>query len=85
MSEVAATTQGGPAPLGSKPLVVVSIAWDAPEYKKLQAELLALSLDSKQLVADKSGHLVPLDQPEVVVSAIRQVVEAVQKRAGLKN
>jgi hypothetical protein len=50
----------------------------APSYAKLQTELLALSRNSKQLVADKSFHAVAIDQPEVIITAIREVVEAVR-------
>lgn len=61
--------------LGSVPLVVVSTGNDLPNYKKLQTELLSLSTRSKQLFADRSFHSVEIDQPEVVVDAIRQVVD----------
>ena len=42
---------------------------------ELQAELAKLSSNGKQLIAEQSGHLIQLDQPELVVDAIRQVVE----------
>jgi pimeloyl-ACP methyl ester carboxylesterase len=64
-----------PHPLGSAPLVVVSTGNDLPNYKKLQTELLSLSTRSKHLIADRSFHSVEIDQPEVVVDAIRQVVD----------
>ena len=76
IAEVEAATQGRADTLGSLPLVVVSTANDSPNYPKLQARLLALSPNSKQLIATKSFHAVEIDQPDVVVSAIRQVIEA---------
>ncbi len=64
-----------PHPLGNTPLVVVSTGNDLPNYKKLQTELLVLSNRSRQLMAESSFHSVEIDQPEVVVDAIRQVLD----------
>lgn len=44
------------------------------EWHVLHEELLSLSSDSAHLVAERSGHLVPLEQPELVVSAVREVL-----------
>ncbi len=66
-------------PLGNTPLVVVSTGNDLPNYKKLQTELLALSNRSRQFLAESSFHSVEIDQPEVVVEAIRQVVDMVRE------
>jgi pimeloyl-ACP methyl ester carboxylesterase len=68
-----------PDPLGNIPLVVVSTANESPNYPKLQKKLLALSHNSTQLIASGSFHSVEIDQPEVVIRAIRQVVEAAKK------
>ena len=70
--------EGRADPLGNLPLFVVSTGNDSPNYPKLQAKLLALSHDSKQLIASHSFHSVEIDQPDVVVSAIRQAVAAVR-------
>jgi hypothetical protein len=45
-------------------------------WDELQAELAALSSNGKQVVAEQSGHYIQSDQPELVIDAIRQVVEA---------
>jgi pimeloyl-ACP methyl ester carboxylesterase len=66
-------------PLGDMPLAVVSTGNQQTNYKKLQTELLSLSSQSKQLIVDRSFHSVEIDQPEVVISAIRQVVEMARK------
>jgi pimeloyl-ACP methyl ester carboxylesterase len=68
-------TEQGAHPLGSTPLVVVSTLNRHSNYKKLQTELLALSNRSEQLIADQSFHSVEIDQPDVVVDAIRLVVD----------
>jgi pimeloyl-ACP methyl ester carboxylesterase len=67
-------------PLGEKPVVDVDTdtMHDAPGYLELQKQLLALSLNSKEMIAEKSGHFVIIDRPDVVVDGIRQVVESVR-------
>jgi pimeloyl-ACP methyl ester carboxylesterase len=69
----------GDATLGNIPLVVVSTANDAPGYSKLQASLLGLSHNSRQLIADRSFHSIEISQPEIVIRAVRQAVQAAQK------
>jgi pimeloyl-ACP methyl ester carboxylesterase len=61
-------------PFGNKPLVNVSTdeGTHSPEYAKLQADLLSLSENGKQVVAEKSGHFIIIDRPDVVIDAIRQ-------------
>jgi len=68
-------TGQAPHPLGNTPLVVVSTGNDLPNYKKLQTELLSLSNRSQQVMAESSFHSVEIDQPGVVVNAIRRVVD----------
>lgn len=65
-------------PLGGMPLVVISTGNTAPGYRELQQRLLLLSTNSRQVMAERSFHSVEIDQPEVVVGAVRQVVEAVR-------
>ncbi len=43
------------------------------------AGLAALAPDARFAVAAESGHYVQLQQPELVVAAVRQVVEAVRQ------
>jgi pimeloyl-ACP methyl ester carboxylesterase len=64
----------GPFPLGDRPLVVVSTGNEARGYARLQSELLALSHHSSQMKAESSFHAVEIDQPDIVVAAIRRVV-----------
>jgi pimeloyl-ACP methyl ester carboxylesterase len=59
--------------LGDVPVAVVSTANDDPNYRSLQKSLLGLSTRSRQFVAEKSFHAVQIDQPEVVIEAIRWV------------
>jgi pimeloyl-ACP methyl ester carboxylesterase len=52
----------------------------APKYYQLhlelQKELVGRSPRGRQIMAEKSGHFIQQDQPELVVEAIRQVVAA---------
>ena len=51
----------------------------APKFEQirldLQRELVSLSSRGKQVIAEKSGHNIHRDQPDLVIDAIRQVVE----------
>lgn len=61
----------GNATLGDLPLIVVSTANDSRGYPELQRSLLALSRNSRQLIAATSFHSIEISQPEIVVRAIR--------------
>lgn len=54
-------------------------------FRELQSDLTRHSSNSKQIIAEKSGHHIQADQPELVIDAIRQVVETVRKKASLKT
>jgi pimeloyl-ACP methyl ester carboxylesterase len=81
-------------PLGDKPLVDIS-AGNAPpipgpaaeqwrtKYMELHSKLLSLSVNSKELVAENSGHLIIIDRPDVVIDAIGQVVQSVRNNSKL--
>jgi pimeloyl-ACP methyl ester carboxylesterase len=57
------------------PLVVVSGARGADStWRNLQRDQVTLSQRGCQIIAEQSGHVVPLDQPDVVVDAIRAIV-----------
>jgi pimeloyl-ACP methyl ester carboxylesterase len=71
------------APLPPVPLRVISqgrprssrtMTRAMAQWQELHRELLGLSPDSAHLVADRSGHLVPLEQPEIVVAAVLEVL-----------
>lgn len=74
--------------LGNIPLIVLYRGIDdsptpglTPEenqqrWSGLQTELAALSPQGKLILAERSGHHIQLDQPDLVVSAIEQVLTA---------
>ncbi len=81
-------------PLGNKPLVDIS-AGNAPpipppaleqwrmKYTDLHNKLLSLSANSKELVAENSGHFIIIDRPDVVIDAIGQVVQSIRNTSKL--
>jgi pimeloyl-ACP methyl ester carboxylesterase len=87
---VAEATDAAPS-LGDKPLIVLSAgARQYPGFTKGQAKrmderankfeagLPDLSENSKLVVAKNSAHYIQFDRPELVVDAIRRVVDAAQ-------
>jgi pimeloyl-ACP methyl ester carboxylesterase len=49
------------------------------EKRKQKLGLTRLSHNSKVIIAEESGHHIQLDAPEIVINAIREVVDAVRK------
>ena len=44
------------------------------DWQAMQRELLELSSHSQQMIAEKSGHNIQLDQPEAAATAITKMV-----------
>lgn len=90
MAEVGrVTAAAGGRPLGDRPLVVLTAAKQemiqvSPEvdaemtkvWLDLQAELPQLSSNSAHYVTQESGHYIHVEQPALVIAAIREVVRA---------
>ena len=77
--------------LGDTPLVVLSagareaVPVDIAERHNqvlldMIGELMGLSTNSTHIIAEESGHAIQRDQPDLVIDAIRQVVEAVRNQ-----
>jgi hypothetical protein len=49
-------------------------------HRELQADLAGLVPNGRQVIAERSGHYVHQAEPELVVAAIQQVVEAARDR-----
>lgn len=62
--------------LGNLPVVIVVTDGDALDRVKRNGQLAHLSSNVTVIVASKSGHWIQLDEPDLVVSTIREVVEA---------
>jgi pimeloyl-ACP methyl ester carboxylesterase len=79
--------QSKPTSLGDLPLIVLrhgipEVISDndsqqvrfEQEWARMQDELAALSSNSRQITAEKSGHYIQLDQPELVIEAILNII-----------
>ena len=79
--------------LGDLPLVVLTHDPETPQpdlpedlvkpandaWQQMQKELAQLSTRSTQVIAKNSGHYIQLDRPDVVISAVRRVVDQVRQ------
>jgi pimeloyl-ACP methyl ester carboxylesterase len=73
----------GVGSLGELPVVVISSSRQTPDVTAAHAALAGMSSQGRVVVASKSGHWVPYDEPELIVDAIRGVVQGVRDgRAG---
>ena len=50
-------------------------------WRELQADLAHLAPNGQILIAEGSGHVIQEDQPELVITALREVVDAVRQMA----
>lgn len=74
-------------PLSDMPLIVLTRGISADleeEHDRLQSDLKSLSTNSKQMIAEHSGHFIHIEQPELVVSAVKQVVSAARHTSTLR-
>lgn len=60
--------------LEDRPLAVLTASSPSPERIRDQEEEARRSRSSRHVIAERSGHWIPLDEPELVVEAIREVV-----------
>ena len=82
--------------LGDKPLVVLSAgAREFPGFSQEQSDkyneawtksgaaLTQVSQNSEQIIVEDSGHYIHLEQPDLVIDAIRQVVDAARNGSNI--
>ena len=81
--------------LGDAPLIVLTASptWNDPfapddveplisaVHQRLQAQLLTLSTNSKQIVAKKAGHNIQAEEPQLVIDAILDVIAQVREKS----
>jgi hypothetical protein len=72
--------------LGDKPLAVIrrGLAADPPSdddrrWRVAQEAMTSLSTRSFLLVAEKSGHVIPYDRPDVVADVVRRILGEINK------
>jgi pimeloyl-ACP methyl ester carboxylesterase len=90
MAESAASIRGAPvAP--ELPVVVLTAAHrdDSPAFRTawvtLQRRMAGMFPNGRQVMAERSDHYIQFDEPEIVVSAIRELVTAARAPAGSKG
>jgi pimeloyl-ACP methyl ester carboxylesterase len=98
LEESFAENRAHPMSLGKKPLMVLTAGSvqtqgtglspeQADQLDKLhsesQASLTRRSENARQIIAKDSGHYIQVDQPALVIDAVRQVVEAARDGARL--
>jgi pimeloyl-ACP methyl ester carboxylesterase len=66
---------------GELPLVTISATAVTDRRRVLQESLARRSSRGRHVVANHSGHWIPIDEPEIVVTAIRDVVGQVRETA----
>jgi pimeloyl-ACP methyl ester carboxylesterase len=70
----ATASAGAIGSLGDLPVVVISSGDQTPDVTAAHEELARLSSRGRVVVASKSGHWVPYDEPELIVEAIREII-----------
>ena len=86
-----AQLRAGAGSLGDKPLVVLMrgkpiadpMYWSA--WQAAQQTMLGLSTRSKLVVAQQSGHVIQLEQPELVIAAVSQTIDTIRSDAQLEQ
>src|SRR6266542_3460760 len=61
--------------LADVPLVIISSGDHTPDTIAQHRQLARLSFQGRHMVATKSGHWIQFDEPDLVVAAIREIVE----------
>ena len=70
---------------GEIPLVVLSASNPSGDRQRAQTEAARLSANGKHRVASDSGHWINIDQPALVIEAIREVVELARRRLAVRK
>ncbi len=63
--------------LSNKPLIIITAEETNkdPSWQAYQKKLVSLSNLGKQIIAKKGSHMVNVDKPEIIVSAIRELID----------
>ena len=74
------TAIGAFVPPSAVPIVVISSRDQPPPQVAAHRALADCAAEGRHVVAEQSGHWVPFDEPELVVSVIRELVERERAR-----
>lgn len=78
---LSARPNGSPPGLGNLPLTVLTAAGRDPTWNAMQAELAAISTASTHIVAEYGWHFLQQDNPELVSTAIRDLLTRIRDAA----
>src|SRR5262249_41441723 len=76
----ATASAGAISSLGDLPLIVISSGDQPADVLAAHEQLAKLSACGRVVLASKSGHWVPYDEPDLIVDAIREIVERFRTR-----
>lgn len=90
MAESAASIRAAPLPPEMRVVVLTAAhGEDSPEFRTvwatLQRRMAGLFPSGRQVMAEQSDHYIQFDEPELVVSAIRELVSAARAPAASKG
>src|SRR5215831_6732603 len=78
LSEATASA-GAITSLGDLPVIVISSGDQTPDVTAAHQQLAGMSSRGRVVVASKSGHWVPYDEPELIVDAIHEIVDTFRR------
>src|SRR5262249_10734145 len=78
--------------LGNKPVIALTHGIPFPEayaalekgWREGQERIVKLSSNSRLIVAEKSNHMTPVEEPDAVIDAIRRVYHAARDNTALE-
>ena len=81
-----------PGSLGNKPVIALTHGIPFPQgyaalekgWREGQERIVKLSSNSRLIVAEKSNHMIPIEEPAAVIDAITRVYRAARDRAPLE-
>ena len=81
----AASFMGTLTALPDVPLAVISSGALPPDQLEEQRQLARLSSSGRHVVAQRSGHWIQFDEPELIIAAIRDVLGAAAQPTGVST
>ena len=79
--EESTASVGAIGSLGDVPVIVISSGDQPPDVIAAHHALARMSSRGRVVVAAKSGHWVPFDEPELIADAVHEIVESFRRAA----
>jgi pimeloyl-ACP methyl ester carboxylesterase len=70
---------------GDLPLVTISATIASDSRRRLQDRLASRSSRGRHIIARNSGHWIPLDEPDIITAAVRDVVTSARRDPALRG